>query len=82
MLALANSGGGYVLIAFRKAQARCVPSLERLEWLDGYSQDTANDILRGRAFSPAREASIQRPTGAPSLQCPRRNRRGKQTGGG
>jgi hypothetical protein len=51
MLALANSGGGYVLIAFRKAQARCVPSLERPEWLDGYSQDTVNDILRGRPFS-------------------------------
>jgi hypothetical protein len=28
-----------VLIAFGKAQARSVPSLERPEWLDGYSQD-------------------------------------------
>lgn len=45
LIALANHGGGYVLIGFAKDKGEWVPAEGRPADLSGYSEDACNDVL-------------------------------------
>ncbi len=49
MLALANHGGGYVILGFEEADGRWVPAGSRPPDLSGYTQDLFNSIVQGYA---------------------------------
>jgi hypothetical protein len=46
ILALANHGGGFVLIGFTKKNGSWVPEAQHPSDLEGYSQDCVNDIVQ------------------------------------
>ena len=52
ILALANHGGGYILIGFTKEEGNWVPAEPRPSNLNGYTQDIINGIVQGYADSP------------------------------
>jgi hypothetical protein len=52
VLALANHGGGYVIIGFDEANGGAGPSPTRPPILDGYSQDVVNAIIHNYAEPP------------------------------
>lgn len=52
MLALANSGGGYILLGFTKGDTGYVPQQPRPQDLRVYSHDSVNGIIRSYADPP------------------------------
>jgi hypothetical protein len=52
VLALANHGGGYLIIGFVEANADATPAPTRPPALDGYSQDVVNGIIHNYAEPP------------------------------
>lgn len=57
IIAIANSGGGYVLCGFRDDNGRWVPASPRPDSLDAYSQDRINGIVQ-RYAEPAFHCSV------------------------
>jgi transcriptional regulator with XRE-family HTH domain len=52
ILALANHGGGYVLIGFTRSDGNWVPDAKRPSNLNGYSQDLINGVVERYADPP------------------------------
>ena len=52
LMAIANHGGGHVLIGFTEANEKWVPDAPRPPDLSGYSQDTINGIVKRYADPP------------------------------
>jgi hypothetical protein len=52
MLALANSGGGYIIIGFTDEKGKWLPSSSRPNSLSNFNQDIVNGIIQGYAEPP------------------------------
>lgn len=66
LLALANHGGGFVLIGFEETDRGLAPAAARPTTLDAYTQDHVNGIVQSYAEPPFHCAvhHVQGPTGA------------------